>query len=83
MQVVDDFSSKLDLPGFETLESIDADHKQMAKCTTRLDENYRAIAGVLKQFLKRGSRTADLPIRSLTQMRREEASNAKQEVVTR
>ena len=58
MQVVDDFSSKLDLPrSLETVESIDANHMQMARCSDRLDLRYRAISGVLKQFLR--SRTHD------------------------
>lgn len=83
MQVVDNFSSKLGLPILETVESIDANHMQMAKCKDRSDESYRCIVGVLKQFLKRGSLGADLPIRSVSQMQREESSSAKQEVGTR
>ncbi|KAL9123952.1 MAG: hypothetical protein Q9217_006671 [Psora testacea] len=54
-KVVDDFSSKLDLPFLETVESIDANHMQMARCKDPSDESYRFITGVLKQFLKRGS----------------------------
>ena len=80
---MDHFSSKLDLPMLETVESIDANHMQMAKCKDRSDESYRFIAGVLKQFLKRGSLNADLPIRSVSQVQREELSNAKQKVETR
>ncbi|KAH6662246.1 Alpha/Beta hydrolase protein [Halenospora varia] len=48
-----DFSSKLDLPRpLETVESIDANHMQMARCSDRADPRYRAIAGVLKQFMR-------------------------------
>jgi hypothetical protein len=55
MQVVDDFSSKLDLPrAIETVESIDADHMQMARCGSRDDARYRAIVGVLKKFVRSG-----------------------------
>jgi hypothetical protein len=51
--VVDDFSSKLDLPRrLETVESIDANHMQMARCSDKADPRYRAIVGVLKQFIR-------------------------------
>ncbi|MCJ1307313.1 hypothetical protein MMC25_000959 [Agyrium rufum] len=54
-KVVDDFSSKLDLPRpLETVESIDANHMQMVRCIDRTDPRYRAISGVLKQFLRGG-----------------------------
>ncbi|KAH7115658.1 hypothetical protein EDB81DRAFT_669134 [Dactylonectria macrodidyma] len=54
--VVGDFSSKLDLPReLETVETIDADHRQMVKCASRDDARYRAISGVLKQFLRSGA----------------------------
>ena len=36
------------------MESIDANHMQMARCQDRSDENYRAIVGVLRQLLRRG-----------------------------
>ena len=76
---MDEFSSKLGLPGtLETPESLDANHMQMAKCKSRSDESYRAVAGVLKHFLKGESPRADLPIRPVTQMQREETSSAKQ-----
>jgi hypothetical protein len=56
LQVVDDFSSKLDLPrAIETVESIDADHMQMARCRSRDDAQYRAVVGVLKKFVRSGS----------------------------
>ncbi|KAG9514269.1 hypothetical protein KCU93_g9818, partial [Aureobasidium melanogenum] len=52
-KVVDDFSSKLDLPrALETVESIDANHMQMARYSSRDDEGYRAISGVLKAFVR-------------------------------
>lgn len=52
-QVVDDFSSKVDFAReIETVESIDADHRQMVKCTDRDDPRYRAILGVLKRFMR-------------------------------
>ena len=55
MQVVSDYSSKLDLPRqLETVETIDANHMQMARCGDRLDHRYRAISGVIKQFLRNG-----------------------------
>lgn len=51
--MVDDFSSKLDLPrAIETVESIDANHMQMARCRSRDDAQYRAIVGVLKKFVQ-------------------------------
>lgn len=77
--MVSDFSSKLGLPKVERIESIDANHMQMAKCKSRSDESYRAIAGVLKQFLKYESPGADLLIRSATQTQQEETLNARQE----
>jgi hypothetical protein len=50
---VDDFSSKLDLPlALETVESIDANHMQMARCSSRDDQGYRAISGVLKACVR-------------------------------
>lgn len=51
---MDDFSSKLDLPkSVETIEGIDANHMQMARCGDKSDPQYRAIYGVLKQTLSR------------------------------
>jgi hypothetical protein len=50
---VDDFSSKLDLPmALETVESIDANHMQMARYCSKDDQGYRAISGVLKSFVR-------------------------------
>jgi hypothetical protein len=51
--VVDDFSSKLELP-LETVESIDANHMQMARYSSRDDQGYRAISGVLKAIVRQG-----------------------------
>ncbi|KAK3385401.1 hypothetical protein B0H63DRAFT_182369 [Podospora didyma] len=52
-KVVDDFRSKLDLPeAIETVESIDANHMQMARCSDRKDPQYRKIIGVLKKRLR-------------------------------
>jgi hypothetical protein len=51
---VDDFSSKLDLPKkLETVESIDANHMEMARCYNKDDSRYRAISGVLKRFIRK------------------------------
>lgn len=51
--MVDDFSSKLDLSReLETVESIDANHMQMARYNSRDDQGYRAISGVLKIFVR-------------------------------
>jgi len=51
--VVDDFSSKLDLPeALETVETINANHMQMARCSDKSDEHYRAILGILKRFVR-------------------------------
>lgn len=36
------------------MESIDADHRQMTKFADKGDPGYRAIAGVLKQFIRSG-----------------------------
>ncbi|KAF2468687.1 WD40 repeat-like protein [Lindgomyces ingoldianus] len=52
VQVVDDFSSKLDLPrSLETVESIDANHMQMARYNSKDDQGYRAVCGVLRSFI--------------------------------
>jgi hypothetical protein len=50
---VDDFSSKLDLPRvLETVESIDANHMQMARYSSKDDQGYRAISGILNAFVQ-------------------------------
>jgi hypothetical protein len=55
---VNDFSSKLDLPRtLKTVESIDANHIQMAKCGSKEDASYRAISGVLRQFIRKEALT--------------------------
>ncbi|KAL9616022.1 MAG: hypothetical protein Q9160_009060 [Pyrenula sp. 1 TL-2023] len=52
-KVVDDFSSKLDLPReLETVESINVNHMQMARYSSKEDEGYRAISGILKDFVR-------------------------------
>jgi hypothetical protein len=52
---VDDFSLKLDLPReLETVESIDANHMQMARYCSKDEYGYRAISGVLKNFVRQG-----------------------------
>ncbi|KFZ20076.1 hypothetical protein V501_00302 [Pseudogymnoascus sp. VKM F-4519 (FW-2642)] len=54
-KVVDNFSSKLDLAREqETVETIDANHMEMARCSSRDDASYRQICGVLKQFIRTG-----------------------------
>ena len=59
-QVVNDFSSKLGLSrDVETVESIDADHRQMARCRSRSDSPYRAILSVLKMFLSAVATSGD------------------------
>ncbi|KAK4197446.1 putative kinesin light chain [Triangularia verruculosa] len=59
-KVVNDFSSKLGLSQtIETVESIDADHRQMARCKCRTDSQYRKIHGVLKEFLLAGAPNGD------------------------
>jgi hypothetical protein len=65
---VDDFSSKLDLPRtLEIVESIDANHMQMARYSSRDEQGYRAICSLLKNFVRQelgdqeasSARTAD------------------------
>ncbi len=80
---MDNFSSKLDVPRLETVESIDANHMQIARCKDRSDESYRAIVSVLKQFLKRDCLSADLPNRSDTRIQQEEISRMTEEVESR
>jgi hypothetical protein len=61
--VVDDFSSKLDLPrALETVESIDANHMQMARYSSRDDQGYRAISGVLKACARQELESLQLPL---------------------
>ncbi|UPL00108.1 hypothetical protein LCI18_011042 [Fusarium solani-melongenae] len=52
-KVVDDFSSKFDLPPtIQTVESIDADHSRMTKFSDKDDPGYCAVLGVLRQFVR-------------------------------
>ncbi len=37
----------------ETVESIDANHMELARCSGRDDVRYRQISGVLKQFIRK------------------------------
>jgi hypothetical protein len=53
--VVDDFSSKTGLgKPFEVVETIDTNHFQMARCSTKGDQQYRAILAVLTQSVCTG-----------------------------
>lgn len=50
---MDKFSSKLGLAREqETVETIDANHMEMARCGSRDDECYRQICGLLKEFIR-------------------------------
>ncbi|KAJ3531234.1 hypothetical protein NM208_g8967 [Fusarium decemcellulare] len=52
-KVVDDFSSKLDLPPtIETVETIDANHSQMTKFADKNDAGYCDVSGVLKACIR-------------------------------
>lgn len=52
---MDNFSSKLDLAREqEIVETIDANHMEMARCSSRDEACYRQIYGVLKQFIRTG-----------------------------
>jgi hypothetical protein len=58
---VNEFSSKLDLvESIKTVESINANHMEMARCNSWSDERYRKIQGVLRQFLNKGVLTEGL-----------------------
>ena len=60
--MVDDFSSKLDLPrALETVESIDANHMQMARFSSKDNQGYRAISGVLKAFVRQELESQQIP----------------------
>jgi hypothetical protein len=59
---VEDFSSKLDLPrALETVESIDANHMQMARYSSKDDQGYRAISSVLKSFIRQELESIRIP----------------------
>ncbi|KAH9865613.1 hypothetical protein J1614_009198 [Plenodomus biglobosus] len=61
-EVVDDFSSKLDLPrGLETVESIDANHMHMARYSSRDDQGYRVISVVLKACVRQELESLQIP----------------------
>ncbi|KAK4207469.1 hypothetical protein QBC37DRAFT_444461 [Rhypophila decipiens] len=59
-KIVDDVSSKIGLVGIETVETIDADHRQMARCSTRSDPQYRAVLGVLRHFILQRKACGDM-----------------------
>ena len=70
VKVVDDFSSKINLsPAQEMVETIDANHMQMTKYSSKDDSGYRAVLGVLKAFIGHTLKTqekapAELPLPS-------------------
>ncbi|OTA70590.1 hypothetical protein K449DRAFT_15352 [Hypoxylon sp. EC38] len=52
-KVVDDYSSKLGLPSeLEIVQSIDANHREMARCKNRNDPQYRDILSVLSHITR-------------------------------
>ncbi|KAI2469436.1 hypothetical protein F4781DRAFT_216030 [Annulohypoxylon bovei var. microspora] len=52
-KVVDDYSSKLGLHSeLETVQSIDANHRDMARCKDRYDPQYRDILSVLRHITR-------------------------------
>lgn len=55
----------------ERVESIDADHMQIARCKDRSDGSYRFIVGVLEQFLKNANPDTDSLVRPVTNTQRE------------
>lgn len=64
---MDDFSSKLDLPReMETVESINANHMQMARYSSKEDEGYRAISGILKDFVRQELGSQQFPYTNIT-----------------
>ncbi|APA08683.1 hypothetical protein sscle_04g034530 [Sclerotinia sclerotiorum 1980 UF-70] len=63
-KIVNDFSSKLDLPQtLETVESINANHMEMARCSNRAESQYRAILGVLRQVIRNLSLNKNISLR--------------------
>lgn len=59
---MDNFSSKVELPRkYETVESIDADHRQMVRCKDKADARYHAILGVLKKFIHQDMSSREQP----------------------
>ncbi|KAL1841792.1 hypothetical protein VTJ49DRAFT_6545 [Mycothermus thermophilus] len=52
-KVVENFSSQLGIGGdLETIESINADHRDMTKFSDKEDEGYRAVRGVLQTCIR-------------------------------
>ncbi|KAI0145536.1 hypothetical protein GGR57DRAFT_506731 [Xylariaceae sp. FL1272] len=59
-KIVDDYSSKVGLASpFEIVESVDANHMEMARCRSKTAPQYRAIVGVLKQFMRNRTASGD------------------------
>ncbi|KAJ8058483.1 hypothetical protein OCU04_012671 [Sclerotinia nivalis] len=64
-KVVNDFSSKLDLlQTLETVESIDANHIEMTRCSNRAESQYRAILSVLQQVIRNLSLNKNISLRN-------------------
>ncbi|KAI0549182.1 hypothetical protein F4679DRAFT_584757 [Xylaria curta] len=76
-KVVDDYSSKVGLPpAFETVESIDANHMQIARCRNKADPQYRDVVGVLKHFIRSGKLSSQVQDRaSATHIESEKSSS--------
>ncbi|KAI8966751.1 TPR-like protein [Daldinia sp. FL1419] len=54
-KVVPDFSSKVGISeAFEVVETLDADHMQMARCTRPTDQLYSSLLKIIKQFVAGG-----------------------------
>jgi hypothetical protein len=53
-KVVEDWSSKCDLPrSLEVVESMDANHMQMARSSSKDDPRYEVISAVLRQYIRK------------------------------
>lgn len=50
-KVVEDYSSKME-SSYETVQTIDANHMEMARYGTRDDDGYNKVCGTLRIFLK-------------------------------
>lgn len=49
--MVEDFSSKIGHE-LETVEIIDGNHMEMARCSDKSDEHYHAIVSILRKFVR-------------------------------
>ncbi|KAI1740902.1 hypothetical protein F4680DRAFT_418071 [Xylaria scruposa] len=75
-KVVDDYSSKVGLPpAFETVESIDANHMQIARCRNKADPQYRDVVGVLKHFIRSGKLSVQEDYTSATHIKSDKGSS--------